>query len=51
MKTTSKFLSELPDLIVEQSAKNNPLGRNIRVDELPDESVTKIIEVKQGAKI
>ena len=30
----TKFLSELPDLIVEQSAKNNPLGRNIRVDEV-----------------
>ena len=30
----TKFLSELPDLIKEQSAKNNPLGRNIYVDEV-----------------
>ena len=29
----TKFLSGLPDLIREQSAKNNPLGRNITVDE------------------
>lgn len=29
----TKFLSDLPDLIREQSAKNNPLGRNITVDE------------------
>ena len=29
----TKFLSDLPDLIKEQSAKNNPLGRNITVDE------------------
>ncbi len=30
----TKFLSELPDLVKEQSAKNNPLGRNIYVDEV-----------------
>ncbi len=30
----TKFLSELPELIMEQSAKNNPLGRNIYVDEV-----------------
>lgn len=30
----TKFLSELPDLVKEQSAKHNPLGRNIRVDEV-----------------
>jgi len=30
----TKFLSELPDLIKEQSAKNNPLGRNIYVKEV-----------------
>lgn len=30
----TKFLSELPDLIIEQSAKNNPLGRNIYVQEV-----------------
>lgn len=30
----TKFLSELPVLIKEQSAKNNPLGRNIYVDEV-----------------
>lgn len=30
----TKFLSELPELIKEQSAKNNPLGRNIYVDEV-----------------
>ena len=30
----TKFLSELPDLIIEQSAKNNPLGRNIYIDEV-----------------
>lgn len=30
----TKFLSNLPDLVVEQSAKNNPLGRNIRVEEV-----------------
>ena len=29
----TKFLSDLPDLIREQSAKNNPLGRNITVGE------------------
>ncbi len=29
----TKFLSDLPDLIKEQSAKNNPLGRNITVAE------------------
>jgi len=30
----TKFLSELPDLVKEQSAKNNPLGRNIYVEEI-----------------
>lgn len=30
----TRFLSELPELIKEQSAKNNPLGRNIYVDEV-----------------
>ena len=30
----TKFLSELPALIKEQSAKNNPLGRNIYVNEV-----------------
>ena len=30
----TKFLSELPELIKEQNAKNNPLGRNIYVDEV-----------------
>ncbi len=30
----TKFLSELPDLIKEQSAKNNPLGRNIYIHEV-----------------
>lgn len=30
----TKFLSELPEFIKEQSAKNNPLGRNINVDEV-----------------
>lgn len=30
----TKFLSELPDLIKEQSAKNNPLGRNIYIQEV-----------------
>ncbi|MBR0079673.1 MAG: SDR family oxidoreductase [Synergistaceae bacterium] len=30
----TKFLSELPDLVKEQSAKNNPLGRNILVEEV-----------------
>ncbi len=30
----TKFLSNLPELIIEQSAKNNRLGRNIRVDEV-----------------
>ncbi len=30
----TKFLSELPKLILEQSAKNNPQGRNIRVEEV-----------------
>lgn len=30
----TKFLSELPELILEQSAKNNPLGRNIYVNEV-----------------
>ena len=30
----TKFLSEIPELIKEQSAKDNPLGRNIYVDEV-----------------
>ena len=30
----TKFLSELPHLIVEQNAANSPIGRNIRVDEV-----------------
>lgn len=30
----TKFLSGLPDLIKEQSAKNNPLGRNLYVEEV-----------------
>ncbi len=30
----TKFLSDLPDLIKEQNAKNNPLGRNICVKEV-----------------
>lgn len=30
----TKFLSELPNLIKEQSAKNNPLGRNIYIQEV-----------------
>lgn len=30
----NKFLSELPELILEQSAKNNPLGRNIHIGEV-----------------
>ena len=30
----TKFLSNLPELVIEQSAKNNPLGRNIRVEEV-----------------
>ena len=30
----TKFLSELPELIKEQSANKNPLGRNIYVDEV-----------------
>lgn len=30
----TKFLSDLPDLVKEQSAKNNPLGRNIYVNEV-----------------
>ncbi len=30
----TKFLSELPDLIKEQSAKNKPLGRNLFVEEV-----------------
>ncbi len=29
----TKFLTALPELILEQSAKNNPLGRNILVEE------------------
>mgnify|MGYP002858580403 CR=1 FL=1 len=30
----TKFLSELPQIIVEQNAFNSPLGRNVRVDEI-----------------
>lgn len=30
----TKFLSELPELVKEQSARNNPLGRNITVEEV-----------------
>lgn len=30
----TKFLEKIPDLIVQQSAKNNPLGRNIEVGEV-----------------
>ena len=30
----TKFLSELPALVKEQSAKNNPLGRNILIEEV-----------------
>lgn len=30
----TKFLSNLPDLVKEQSANNNPLGRNLCVDEI-----------------
>lgn len=30
----TRFLSELPELIIEQNAKNNPLGRNIYVNEV-----------------
>ncbi len=30
----TKFLSEIPELIKEQSAKNNPLGRNISIEEV-----------------
>ena len=30
----TKFLSNLPDLVKEQSAKNNPLGRNLCVEEV-----------------
>lgn len=30
----TKFLSELPELVLEQNAKNNPLGRNISIDEV-----------------
>ncbi len=30
----TKFLSELPEWILEQNAQNSPLGRNIRVDEV-----------------
>ena len=30
----TKFLSDLPELIKEQSAKNSPLGRNLHVDEV-----------------
>lgn len=30
----TKFLEKLPELIIQQSAKNNPLGRNIRIEEV-----------------
>ena len=30
----TKFLSGLPELILEQNAKKNPLGRNIHVEEV-----------------
>lgn len=30
----TKFLSELPHLIVEQNAANSPIGRNIRIEEI-----------------
>ena len=30
----TKFLSEIPELIVETNAKNSPLGRNISIDEV-----------------
>lgn len=30
----TKFLSELPDLVKEQNANNNPLGRNININEV-----------------
>lgn len=30
----TKFLSNLPELIIEQNAKNNPLGRNIHVNDV-----------------
>ena len=30
----TKFLSELPELIVENNRNNSPLGRNIRIDEI-----------------
>lgn len=30
----TKFLEQIPDLIVEQNAKNNPMGRNIKIEEV-----------------
>ena len=30
----TKFLSEIPELIIEQNAANSPLGRNIKVEEV-----------------
>lgn len=30
----TKFLSEIPDLLIEQNAAQSPLGRNVRVDEI-----------------
>ncbi len=30
----TKFLSDIPELIIEQNASNSPLGRNIKVDEV-----------------
>lgn len=30
----TKFLSNIPDLIIEQNAKNLPIGRNIKIEEV-----------------
>ena len=30
----TKFLSGIPELVIEQNAKNNPLGRNLTVDDV-----------------
>ena len=30
----TKFLSEIQEIIIRQNAENNPLGRNIRVDDV-----------------
>ncbi len=30
----TKFLSQIPELIIEQNAKNTPMGRNLRVEEV-----------------